>query len=311
MKMDDDHQPVMSTEVLSGLAIVADGYYIDCTFGRGGHSAQILQKLGPKGRLMAIDQDPSAIRVAQSAPFINEPRFIIKFASFKNLLNLVKEQGWIGQVNGVLMDLGVSSPQLDNPTRGFSFRLEGPLDMRMNPQVGESAATWLNQADADEIAQVLREYGEERFSRRIAHAIVNARQEKPLTTTVQLAEIITKAVPFREPNKHPATRSFQAIRIFINQELEVLSEALNQSLELLKVGGRLVVISFHSLEDRIVKHFMQQHAQGDVPIKIPLRDHQIIRRLRIVSRLIRPSLTEIHINPRARSARLRIAEKLV
>ena len=310
MKMDDEHQPVMSTEVLSGLAIVADGYYIDCTFGRGGHSAQILQNLGPKGRLMAIDQDPSAIRVAQSAPFINEPRFIIKFASFKNLLNLVKEQGWIGQVNGVLMDLGVSSPQLDNPARGFSFRLEGPLDMRMNPQVGQSAATWLNQAEADEIAQVLREYGEERFSRRIAHAIVNARQVKPLTTTIQLADIITSAVPFREPNKHPATRSFQAIRIFVNQELEVLSEALNQCLELLKVGGRLVVISFHSLEDRIVKHFMQQHAQGDVPIKIPLRDHQIIRRLRIVSRLIRPSLTEIDINPRARSARLRIAEKL-
>lgn len=305
------HQPVLCVEVIAGLAIEPNGYYIDATFGRGGHSALILASLGPEGRLLAIDQDPSAIAAAQFQPFLNDARFTIESASFTELTELVMERDWMGKVSGVLMDLGVSSPQLDDPARGFSFRQAGPLDMRMNPNRGISAADWLNKAGETEIAQVLREYGEENFSRRIARAIINIRQEKPLTTTVELANLIVAAVPFHEPNKHPATRSFQAIRIFINQELTALSTALKQCLPILKVGGRLAVISFHSLEDRIVKQFMQAQARGDAPDKLPLRDSQIVRRLRLVSRLIRPTAAEIELNPRARSARLRIAEKIV
>lgn len=304
------HQPVLSAEVLTGLAIIPDGLYIDATFGRGGHSAQILQQLGSKGRLMAIDQDPAAIAAAKEGGFLSDPRFIIRFASFADLSGLVQEQGWMGKVNGLLLDLGVSSPQLDDPARGFSFRKSGPLDMRMNPEQGISAAAWLNSARENEIAKVLQDYGEERFARRIARAIVEARREKPFTTTQALADLIAEAVPFREPDKHPATRSFQGIRIFINQELEALRACLAQCLDVLAAGGRLVVISFHSLEDRLVKEFMQQEVRGDAPSKLPLRDHQMIRRLRIVSRLVRPTSAEIDINPRARSARLRIAEKL-
>lgn len=310
MANQEQHVPVLSAEVLSGLAIIPDGIYIDATFGRGGHSVQILERLGPEGRLMAIDQDPSAVAAAQFRPFLDEPRFMIMSASFAELSALAKEQGWMGKVNGILMDLGVSSPQLDDAARGFSFRLEGPLDMRMNPQSKMSAADWLNSAEPSEIARVLREYGEERFSKRIAGAIVKARLLKPLATTSELASIIVSAVPVREPNKHPATRSFQAIRIYINQELEVLQRALEQCLEVLSIKGRLAVISFHSLEDRLVKQFMQRHSQGDIPFRIPLREQQIIRRLRIVERLIRPSEEEVSANPRARSARLRIAEKL-
>lgn len=304
------HQPVLMAEILEGLAIRRDGFYIDGTFGRGGHSAQILQRLGPNGRLLAIDQDPAALSAAQQPPFVNDARFLMKSASFAQMGEIVNEQGWMGKVNGVLLDLGVSSPQLDDPIRGFSFRQTGPLDMRMNPQRGMDAATWLNSAEEREITEVIREYGEERFARRIARAIVAARAQKPLSTTTELADIIDKAVPFREPNKHPATRSFQAIRIFINQELTVLGQCLGQCLDVLAIGGRLAVISFHSLEDRIVKQFMQEQARGDAPFRLPLRDAQIMRRLRLVSRLIRPSMAETNSNPRARSARLRIAEKL-
>jgi 16S rRNA (cytosine1402-N4)-methyltransferase len=308
--MTGTHQPVLSTEVIDGLAIAPDGYYIDATFGRGGHSALILKRLGPQGRLLAVDQDPTAIAVAQGQPFQGDARFTVRWASFVELATIAAELGWVGKVNGILLDLGVSSPQLDDPTRGFSFREAGPLDMRMNPTRGLSAAAWLKQASASEIAQVLREYGEERFARRIAQAIVACRQVEPLTTTVALAQVISEAVPFHEPGKHPATRSFQAIRIFINQELAALRDCLAQCLPLLKRGGRLVVISFHSLEDGIVKGFMQQQSRAEAPDKLPLREDQRVRRLRIVNRLIRPTAAEIALNPRARSARLRIAEKL-
>jgi len=304
------HKPVLSAEVMTGLAIIPGGYYMDCTFGRGGHSALILEKLGPEGRLLAIDLDPSAMAAAKAQPFASDPRFIFKTASFGDLTALVNEQGWMGKVSGILLDLGVSSPQLDDPLRGFSFRQEGPLDMRMDPQRGMSAAEWINQAEESEIAKVLRDYGEENFSRRIARSIVAQRKANPITTTTQLSKLIANAVPFHEPNKHPATRSFQAIRIFINEELDVLESCLAQCLPVLKVGGRLAVISFHSLEDRIVKHFMQQHARSHLLDKLPLREHQIVRRLRLINRLIRPTVVEIDRNPRARSARLRIAEKL-
>lgn len=306
-----EHQPVLGAEVIDGLAIEQSGYYVDATFGRGGHSAMILEKLGPEGRLLAIDQDPQAVTAAQTLPLCSDSRFTIRSASFADLAKIVGQQGWVGKVNGILLDLGVSSPQLDDPARGFSFRHQGPLDMRMNPRQGQSAADWLNRAQETEIVRVLYEYGEERFAKRIARAIVTARQRQPLTTTVELAELIGNAVPFREPNKHPATRSFQAIRIFINRELEVLEQCLSQCDAILTVGGRLAVISFHSLEDRIVKEFMQKQALVDAPDKLPLQETQRLKRWRVVSRLIRPSAAEIAENPRARSARLRVGEKLI
>jgi 16S rRNA (cytosine1402-N4)-methyltransferase len=308
--IENAHIPVLSGEVIAGLAIDPAGYYVDATFGRGGHSALILKKLGPEGRLLAIDQDPAAIAASKAAPFRHDSRLTVESASFTELTRLIIQQGWMGKVAGMLLDLGVSSPQLDDPARGFSFRHPGPLDMRMDPRRGPTAAEWLNHAKEGEIAQVLKDYGEERFARRIARAIVTAREHKPLSGTLELAALIAGAVPFTEPNKHAATRSFQAIRIFINQELNALSDCLSQSLAVLKPGGRLVVISFHSLEDEIVKRFMQEQARGDAPDKLPLQETQIVRRLRILSRLIRPTDAEIEINPRARSARLRIAEKL-
>ncbi len=259
--------------------------------------------------MLAIDQDPAAIEYAQSAQFNQDPRFAIRFASFTRLSELVAEQQWMGQVNGIVLDLGVSSPQLDEAARGFSFRQAGPLDMRMNPEQGMSAADWLNRANEAEIARVLREYGEEKFARRIARAIVATRRTKPLETTLELANLISECVPVHEANKHPATRSFQGIRIYINQELEALKRCLEQCLQVLKVGGRLAVISFHSLEDKIVKEFFQKQASGDVPEKLPLRDAQIKRHLKIISRLIRCSEAELMTNPRARSARLRVGER--
>lgn len=305
-----EHQPVLSAEVITGLGIIPDGYYIDATFGRGGHSRLILQQLGPAGRLLAIDQDPAAVAAAQAPPFAEDKRFTIRQASFANLAEIAVGQGWLGQVSGILLDLGVSSPQLDDPLRGFSFRQPGPLDMRMNPQVGFSAAEWINKAGETEMVRVLRDYGEERFAKRIVTAIIKARREKRLETTTELATVISEAVPFHEPGKHPATRSFQAIRILVNQELTALQSCLEQCLPVLKTGGRLVVISFHSLEDRIVKEFMQSRARGDAPEKLPLREAQMVRPLKLVSRLIRPTTMEMNLNPRARSARLRIAEKL-
>lgn len=304
------HIPVLSEEVITGLEIIADGYYIDATFGRGGHSALILKQLGPNGRLLAIDQDPAAIAAAEATDFKDDPRFKIKLASFADLEAIATEQAWKGKVSGLLMDLGVSSPQLDDPERGFSFSRPGPLDMRMNPGQGITAAQWLNHAKQAEITEVIKEFGEERFAKRIAVAIVDQRKIKPITRTNELAKLIADCIPAYEPGKHPATRSFQAIRIFINKELAALQTALTQSMSILKSGGRLVVISFHSLEDQIVKKFMQEQSQGNLPDKLPLREKDIVRHLRVVSRLIRPETAEINLNPRARSARMRIAEKL-
>ncbi len=309
--MTGEHQPVMLAEVLTHLAIKPDGIYIDATFGRGGHARAILQRLGPTGRLLAIDKDPDAILAAQQDPVFQDPRFVIEAGSYTQLASLATHHGMMGQVDGILLDLGVSSPQLDDPTRGFSFLREGPLDMRMNPQQGISAADWLNTAAEADIAKILFEYGEERFARRIAAAIVQQRQMQPITTTSRLAEIVAKANPRWEKHKHPATRSFQAIRIYINQELEELPIVLEQSLETLKIGGRLAVISFHSLEDRIVKRFMQKQIKGDeLPPELPITSALTQPRAVRVTPPCKPSAAELVANPRARSAILRVVEKL-
>lgn len=306
-----NHKSVLLEEAIAGLAIKEGGIYVDATFGRGGHSRAILEKLGPHGRLLAIDLDPEAIAVARKAPFISDERFEIEQASFSQFDALVSKRGWLGQIDGVLLDLGVSSPQLDDPLRGFSFSKEGPLDMRMNPEQGIDAMTWINQADATDIANVLYEYGEERFSRRIARAIVAAREVLRIETTTQLAKIIEKACPKKDKHKHPATRSFQAIRIFINRELESLNDCLPDIVKALKTGGRLCVISFHSLEDRIVKQFIHREAIGDdYPPHFPVPQSSLNQRLKKIGKSIEPSEVEIQENPRARSARLRIAEKL-
>lgn len=302
------HQPVLLEEVLQALAIKPDGVYVDATFGRGGHSQAILAQLGPNGRLIALDKDPAAVAAAEHLQA--DKRFTIVHASFSRLEEVMEEQGCMGQVDGLLLDLGVSSPQLDEPERGFSFLRDGPLDMRMDPTMGIDAAAWLNSAKAANIAEVLREYGEERFAKRIAGAIVAAREQAPIMTTAQLAKIVSEANPRWEIGKHPATRSFQAIRIFINQELEELKLVLNQALAVLKVGGRFAVISFHSLEDRLVKQFMQKQEKGDLPIDLPIRQVEIRQKLRVVGRAVKPAAGEIELNPRSRSAVLRVAEKL-
>jgi 16S rRNA (cytosine1402-N4)-methyltransferase len=309
------HESVLLGESIAGLAIKAGGIYVDATFGRGGHSQAILEKLGPNGRLLAIDLDPEAIVVAKKAPFISDARFEITQTSFSGLLAEVSKRGWLGKVDGVLLDLGVSSPQLDDPLRGFSFLREGPLDMRMDPSQGIDAVTWINSADATEIADVLYQFGEEKMSRRIARAIVCARAQSRIETTTQLSSIIEKANPKKEKHKHAATRSFQAIRIFINQELKALTDVLPQVVDVLAVGGRMCVISFHSLEDRIVKQFIQRESSNDTfPSHIPMTQTQLKAlqktRLQKVGKSIDASEQELQQNPRARSARLRIAEKL-
>lgn len=309
------HLSVLLAESIAGLAIREGGIYVDATFGRGGHSRAILEKLGPHGRLIAIDLDPEAIAVAKVAPFLSDSRFEIEHASFSSLEDVVSKRGWLGRVDGVLLDLGVSSPQLDDPLRGFSFLRDGPLDMRMDSTQGIDAATWINRADAKEIADVLYQYGEERLSRRIAGAIVRAREIERISTTGQLAKIIEKVNPKREKNKNPATRSFQAIRIFINKELAALQAVLPQIVKVLSVGGRMSVISFHSLEDRIVKQFIQRESTGeDFPAHLPITEKQLqaLRKtsLRKVGKAIEASEDELKLNPRARSARLRIAERV-
>src|SRR3989338_2692668 len=265
------HESVLLGEAIAELAIKEEGIYIDAEFGRGGHSQAILERLGPNGRLMAIDLDPEAISVAKSEPFFSDTRFEIEQSSFSHLEELISKRGWLGKVNGVLLDLGVSSPQLDDPQRGFSFLHEGPLDMRMDPNEPRSAAVWINNARQDDIADVLKTYGEERFARRIAAAIVREREQAPILTTTRLAAIVVKANPRWERHKHPATRAFQAIRIFINRELEELSCCLEQCVEVLAIGGRLVALSFHSLEDRIVKRFIQAQERGGAMPRLPLR----------------------------------------
>lgn len=303
------HQPVLLKEVIEGLAIKPDGYYVDTTFGRGGHAAEILDRLSEQGRLLAMDKDPEAVVAAMHGVF-KDPRLNVVHSTFSQLESVVATQGWQGNIAGVLMDLGVSSPQLDDPDRGFSFMRDGPLDMRMNPTQGLDAATWINRAKESEIATVLYEYGEERYSRRIAKAIVKARAEEPFSRTLRLAQVIRAAHPAWEAHQHPATRSFQAIRIFINSELDELKTALEQSLNVLSPGGRLCVISFHSLEDRIIKKFMQKQAKGDpFPPDLPVQHAQLSPTLRLLGSQ-KAHEDEVKNNPRARSARLRIAEKI-
>jgi len=304
------HQPVLLAEVLEGLDIQPDGIYVDGTFGRGGHAGAILGELGPQGRLLAMDRDPEAVQSAERR-FGNDPRFEIAQGAFTMLGHQVAKRRLQGRVNGLLLDLGVSSPQLDNPARGFSFLEDGPLDMRMDPGSGPSAAQWLAQAGEEEIGNVLRTFGEERFARRIARRIVQTRGQQPLETTRQLAELVAAAVPVREHHKHPATRSFQAIRIYINRELEELEQVLEQVPDLLAEHGRLAVISFHSLEDRIVKRFIRREFRGEETLPglpLPGPGHQ--PRLRPVGKAQRPGSAETTVNPRARSAVLRVAERL-
>lgn len=306
----DSHVPVMLDEAVDALNIRADGIYIDGTFGRGGHSGRILQELGAAGRLLAFDKDEQAVSVARQR-FAADRRFSIVHGSFAELAGVVAEQDLSGRVDGLLLDLGVSSPQLDDPQRGFSFLSDGPLDMRMNRSRGRSAAEWLADAAEDDISTVLHEYGEERFSRRIARAIVARRAQLPITGTRDLADLVAQVCPFKEKHKHPATRTFQGIRIFINRELEDLQVCLRDSLEVLARGARLVVISFHSLEDRIVKRFMRDMAKGpQLPKGLPVRHEEARGRLRLLGKSQRASAAELQRNPRARSAVLRVAEVL-
>jgi len=303
-----EHEPVLREEAVAALNVRPDGFYVDATFGRGGHARAILEQLGPDGRLLALDRDPQAVASAKQQ-FADEVRLTIVHGPFSKLGSAVAERGWHGRVNGILFDLGVSSPQLDDPARGFSFRSEGPLDMRMDNTRGESAADWLNRAEEQEIADVLFHLGEERYARRIARAILRRRVEQPIATTKQLAEIVAGAVPTRERSKDPATRSFQAIRLYINRELDELRETLPQAMEMLAPHGRLVVISFHSLEDRIVKQFMRAQEKGmELPPDLPVRHVEIHSRLKVIGKPVRAGEEEVRRNPRARSAVLRVAE---
>jgi len=302
------HKPVLLNEILQGLKIRSDGMYIDCTFGRGGHSRAILDQLGEDGSLLAFDRDPDAI-AAVDRQLLDDPRFTLVHGSYTRLEETVKAMKLSKKVNGIFLDLGVSSPQLDDASRGFSFLRDGDLDMRMDNSQGMTAAEWLNQAPAEEIANVLYEYGDERFSRRIARVIVEQRDEAPITRTIQLADLVASAIPRKEKDKHPATRTFQAIRIFINRELEELETVLTQAMNVLATNGRLLVISFHSLEDRIVKRFMRDQSRGvDIPREIPVTHDVFKPKLIIVGKPVRCQPDEIKNNPRARSAVLRIAE---
>jgi len=304
------HTPVLLEEVLAALDVRAGGRYVDATFGRGGHSAAILERVGPQGAVIAFDRDPAAIAAGRER-FANDGRMTLVSSAFSRLGAVVGEMGLAGAIDGVLLDLGVSSPQLDDPARGFSFTSDGPLDMRMDDTTGASAANFIAKAPEHEIARVIREYGEDRFAKRIARAIVNARREAPIVRTGQLAQIVAQSIPTREPGKHPATRTFQAIRIQVNQEFEEIRAALAGSLAVLAPGGRLCAISFHSLEDNIVKRFMQQHSQED-PVYAGLPDVPAHARakLRRIGKAIHPSEREIAANPRARSAVLRVAERV-
>ena len=302
------HVTVLLEEAVSALAIKADGTYIDATFGRGGHSSRILSALNEKGRLVAVDRDPQAIAAGAA---IADSRFLLVHRAFGELLEAAGE-AQINDVDGILFDVGVSSPQIDDGERGFSFRHDAPLDMRMDTTQGETAAEWLAQADIRDITEVIRNYGEERFAFQIAKKVVAARLEQPIVTTGQFAALVRETVRTREPGQDPATRSFQALRIHINQELRQLEVALPQALGLLKPGGRLVVICFHSLEDRIVKNFMRtESVADDLPKGLPLRADQLPKpKLRLLGKPMKPSAAEINANPRARSAVMRVAEKL-
>lgn len=311
MSQDFKHITVLLNEAVDALVQDRSGFYVDGTFGRGGHTALVLDQLANDGQILAIDKDPEAIKCAHER-FKGEDRFSIAHGSFAQLQQFVTERDLQGKVDGVLLDLGVSSPQLDDASRGFSFLNDGPLDMRMDTTQGESAADWIARADEKEIADVIYTYGEEKFSRRMARAIVEYRAEQPITTTGQLSKIIAEANPAWEKGKNPATRAFQGIRIFINRELEDLENCLDQALEMLKVGGRLVVISFHSLEDRIVKRFIRQHVKGDehLPPGIPFTNDMLKIRMKNVGKAVKASGAETEQNVRARSAVMRVAEKV-
>ncbi|BCK88690.1 ribosomal RNA small subunit methyltransferase H [Sideroxyarcus emersonii] len=302
------HATVLLNEAVEALQVKPDGIYVDGTFGRGGHSRLILRRLGERGSLIALDKDPAAVEAGRA---VDDARFRMVHSGFEHLGEVLQELG-IDKVDGVLLDLGVSSPQLDDEQRGFSFRFDAPLDMRMDTSRGETAAEWLATVDEGELAEVIRDYGEERFARQIARAIVAARQEREILTTKQLGDIVAQSVRTREPGKNPATRTFQAIRIYINRELEELESVLPQCVGHLKEGGRMAVISFHSLEDRMVKHFMRDMAQGDkLPKHVPIRAADVPQgKLRLVGKAIQASPEEVAANPRARSAVLRVAERL-
>jgi 16S rRNA (cytosine1402-N4)-methyltransferase len=300
------HRPVLLDEALAALALRADGVYVDGTFGRGGHARGVLARLGPRGRLIAIDRDPQAIAAAKA---IGDPRLQAVHAPI-SALGSALDAADVRCADGMLFDLGVSSPQLDDPTRGFSFRADGPLDMRMDPTQGRSAAQWLATAAEPEIREVIRDYGEERFAKQIAASIVAARTGEPIRTTRQLADLVGAAVRTREPGQDPATRTFQAIRIFINRELEEVSLMLPQAVARLAPGGRVAVISFHSLEDRVVKRFFAGASRPELPADLPIRASEMpAAQLRLVGRAQRPAAAELAANPRARSARLRVAER--
>ena len=311
-----EHITVLLHEAVNGLALKENGIYIDGTFGRGGHSRLILSKLSPNGRLIGVDRDPRAIAEAQK---IQDSRFQIEHNSFSHIPEICEKLNLVGKIDGILLDLGVSSPQFDEAERGFSFMKDGPLDMRMDTTQGLSAEEWLKQVSVEDLTWVLKTFGEERFAKRIATAIVDYNKSAVknatefLSRTSQLAELISQAVPFKDKYKHPATRSFQAIRIFINAELDELESVLNSALDMLAPEGRLSIISFHSLEDRMVKHFMKKQSKGEyIPKGLPLREDQIQRnqKLKTIGKAIQPSDAEIQANPRSRSAVLRVAERI-
>ncbi len=303
------HETVLKQEAIDALVLNLDGNFVDCTYGRGGHAQMILDRISEKGRLLVIDKDTTAIDDAMGK-FADEPRLIAVQGSFKDIASYAEDAG-MEQLDGVLIDLGVSSPQLDVAERGFSFARSGPLDMRMDQTQGETAAHWLNHARMSDIAYVIRKYGEEKFAKRIARGIVERRVEQPLQTTADLVEVIEAAVPTREYKKHPATRTFQAIRIYINDELKDLEICLDEVLPLLAAKGRLVVISFHSLEDRIVKRFIRDKARGEqLPSRLPIRDSEIKRHLKIVGKPVKPGEKEVDQNRRSRSSIMRVAEKI-
>jgi 16S rRNA (cytosine1402-N4)-methyltransferase len=306
---DFKHQPVLLNEALESLNIRPSGNYIDATFGRGGHSRAILQQLNEAGRLIAFDQDLQAVEFARQY-FADEPRFTIEHCNFNQVASVVDLLGLVGKIDGVLMDLGVSSPQLDDAERGFSFLRSGPLDMRMDTEQGITAAQWLARVKLTDLINVLKKYGEEKFARRIATAIVETREQREITETGDLAEIISNAIPVKEKHKHPATRSFQAIRIYVNQELRSIEQGLKGAASVLAKGGRLSVISFHSLEDRMVKRFMRDiSSRPKLPAGLPVMDADIEVPFQLVAKPVVAGAKELAANPRARSARLRVLER--
>ena len=302
------HQPVLLREVIEALKIDPDGIYIDCTFGRGGHSSEILKRLSRQGRLLVLDQDPQAIDYARRL-FAEDRRVVVEPENFSRIMQVAEEYGFTGQVKGILFDLGVSSPQLDDPKRGFSFVQDGPLDMRMNTNEGICAADWLQQVSLRDLEKVLRVYGEERYAKKIATAVLAQRETSPLRTTGQLAEIVKRSVVASGEKKHPATRTFQAIRIFINEELKALEAALDGSVGILAEFGRLLAITFHSLEDQVVKGVFRKHSQPSAPRKLPIVGLPGPR-LKRIGKPIRPSAEEVAVNKRARSAKLYAMERV-